>query len=81
MIKQPINFRIKRAYGFYRVGEIIQPTGAFREGLIAGGWIEPVGEPVETAVRPSASTATATMPEPPRVNRAKRRNQDEREAG
>lgn len=47
-------FRVKKAYGVYRVGEIIYPTGVLRSDLLAADLIEPViGVPVvERAVAP-----------------------------
>ena len=55
-------FRVIRVYGFYKLGDIIYPTGITRCHLLSGGWIEPVAEPeprvVETALRePEVETA------------------------
>ena len=56
-------FRVIKAYGMYKVGDIIYPTGIMRDNLVAGGWAERVDEPepraVETALRePHVETAT-----------------------
>ena len=55
-------FRVIRVYGFYKLGDIIYPTGIMRDNLVTGGWAEPVEQPepraVETALRePAVETA------------------------
>lgn len=43
-------YRVKSAYGVYRKGDIIFPTGMLRDELIMCGRIEPVPEPEPAAV-------------------------------
>lgn len=52
--KRPVKqFRVKVAYGPYRVGDLIQPTGIFRDVLMRKGVIEEVkDEPVKAAPAP-----------------------------
>jgi hypothetical protein len=73
-------YRVKSAYGVYRKGDIIYPTGMLRDELIMCGRIEPVPEPVvvpEPAPEPEPAPVedisddepdplveTATEPEP-----------------
>lgn len=72
-MKQLQKFRVKRAFGTRRVGDIITPTGMHRDELKACGWIEPYDEPapepapvtVETATEPEPEAA-AIIPEPRR---------------
>ena len=35
-------FRIVLAFGFYRVGQVIYPTGPYRDALLQKGYIAPV---------------------------------------
>lgn len=45
-MKEIQKYRIKRAFGVYRVGDIIQPTNAmWRDELKTNGWIEKYVEP------------------------------------
>lgn len=55
-------FRIVRAYGFYSVGDIIEPTGMQRDALLNGGFIEPVKANQETAAAPETRDAGAPQP-------------------
>jgi hypothetical protein len=62
-VKPIPRFKIVRAYGYYSVGQIIEPTGMLRDGLIAGGYIEPVREQRETTIAPTHQTAVAPQPQ------------------
>ena len=81
-MKELKKYRVKRAYGMLRVGDIVTPTGMRRDELKNYGFIEavpdaPVVEPdpepeiviVEEAVTPRAWTAEA-----PRRERGRPRN-------
>jgi hypothetical protein len=57
-MKPRLKFEIIRAYGLYRVGDIIEPEGSFREGLMNGGWIRPVREEPQTATSQPTEAAT-----------------------
>ena len=35
-------FRVKVAYHYHRVGDVIEPTGIWRDQLLRGGFIEPI---------------------------------------
>lgn len=73
-MKQLQKFRVKRAFGTRRVGDIITPTGMHRDELKACGWIEPYVDPepepvsvpvvaVETADEPEPETAAIIVPQ------------------
>lgn len=48
--KRPLKqFRVVQAYGPYRKGDLIQPTGMYRDVLVRRGLIEEVKDGVETA--------------------------------
>ena len=49
-MKELQKYRVIRAYGPYRVGDIIQPTGMLRDELRACGRIEKYEEPVAAVV-------------------------------
>ena len=63
-------YRVKSAYGVYRKGDIIFPTGMLRDELIMCGRIEPVPEPAPEPVEdisddePDPLVEVATEPEP-----------------
>lgn len=71
-MKTPKPYRVKSAYGMYRKGDIIFPTGMLRDELIMCGRIEaapapaPEPEPVEDISddEPDPLVETATAPEP-----------------
>jgi hypothetical protein len=43
--KRPVKaFRVVVACGSYRVGDVIQPTGIYRDKLIALGWIKEISD-------------------------------------
>ena len=74
-------YRVKSAYGIYRKGDIITPTGMLRDELLMCGRIEampepapapePVPEPVEDISddEPDPLVETATEPEPETATR------------
>jgi hypothetical protein len=45
--------RIILAYGWYQVGDIIEPSGLLFDYLRAYGFVEPYEEPVEAAQEPA----------------------------
>jgi hypothetical protein len=61
-------FRVKVAFGNYRVGDLIWPTGAWRSHLQSSGYIEPV--PVEAQAEFATEVQTT---EPPRETAVRRR--------
>ena len=56
-MKELPKVRVIRAFGQFRVGAVIQPTGLYRDSLIAAGLVEmikpqQVGEVVASIVQP-----------------------------
>lgn len=47
-----MKYRVKLAFEYYRVGDIIEPTGLWRDSLLARGYIEPA--PQEAAAQGQA---------------------------
>ena len=84
-MKTPKPYRVKSAYGMYRKGDIIFPTGMLRDELIMCGRIDAVPIPAATDPEPIDDISddeedvlieTATAPEPitamqPRGNRGR----------
>lgn len=40
MVSEPAKFKVILAFESYSVGDVIQPTGVWRDSLIARGYIE-----------------------------------------
>jgi len=59
---KPKDFRVRLAFDFYSVGQVIQPTGLWRSRLLSLGYIEPVGEPETPQTEPAGSGAEAEKP-------------------
>lgn len=76
-MKELKKYRVKSAYGMYRKGDIIQPTGMLRDELIMSGRIELVVEPEPAPAvvvdEPEVVIETATAPEPVRAQRPRGR--------
>lgn len=53
-------YRVKQAYGVYRKGQIITPTGMLRDELLMLGRIEPV--PDEPTPKPAPVVEEAVQP-------------------
>jgi len=81
-MKTPKPYRVKSAYGMYRKGDIIFPTGMLRDELIMCGRIEAVPLPAAPAPAPEPAPVedisddepdplveTATAPEPETATR------------
>jgi len=49
-MKELKKYRVKSAYGVYRKGDIIQPTGMLRDELLMCGRIEEIPEPASAPV-------------------------------
>ena len=41
---KPKDYRVRLAFDFFRVGQIIQPVGLWRSHLLSRGFIEPVAQ-------------------------------------
>jgi len=52
-------FRVVTAYGPYRKGDLIQPTGMYRDVLVRRGVIEEVKDPPQAAAPAMASAPAA----------------------
>lgn len=77
-MKELKKYRVKSAYGMYRKGDIIQPTGMLRDELIMSGRIELVVEPEPAPVaapepEPEVVIETTIAPEPVRAQRPRGR--------
>jgi len=61
-------YRVKVAFRFYRVGDVIQPPAMLRNDLLRRGWVEPV---VDEGPVPEVE------PEKPKRRRRKRKDSAE----
>lgn len=56
------NYRVRLAFEWYSVGQIIQPVGLWRSHLLSRGYIEPVTEQVPAEALPAGGGAEAEKP-------------------
>lgn len=59
---KPKDFRVRLAFDYYSVGQLIQPTGLWRSRLLSLGYIEPIGEPDTPQTEPAGSGAETEKP-------------------
>lgn len=67
-------YRVRLAFDFYRVGQVLQPTGLWRDHLLGNGFIEPITEQAEPDVLPVAEAATEIDTKPTRSRRHRHGN-------
>jgi len=75
-------YRLKRRYGYYDIGAVIQPQPNVADMLLKRDIIEPTDEPVEPPAKPVKATAKPieTAVEPKQVKRPRGRPRKNPEA-
>jgi len=72
--KRPIKmFKALTAFGPYRVGDTLQPTGMYRDVLLRRGWIEEIKDAPLPVAQASLPTINRMVPESALGTRSGRR--------
>lgn len=80
--KRPVKqFRVLHAYGPYVKGQLIQPTGMYRDVLVRRGLIEEVGDVPPATSRAQPQNRMIDTATPARVQSAKGRDRGSVESG